>query len=159
MWDKLKQILLRLFRRKKLARNLSIKTSQALRQLNNQYVQQKRLWVYIILSSIGLVVSYILCSIFWSQLWEHKVIIPAAWTILAGIFIAIFQVRRCNDVIHILRQAYHVELQVEKAQAEKEALEAADMQKQTDATIQKPFMDPKPSSNGANRPPDSLDME
>jgi len=45
------------------------------------------------------------------------------WIILAGVSIAIYQVRRCNDVIQTLRQAYTVQFQIEKAEAQREAEE------------------------------------
>jgi len=100
---------------------ISQKTSQALRQLVRRYQRQKRLWIYIILSSVSLMVVYILFSLLWIELWQGGGVVPVAWIILAGVGIAIYQVRRCNDVIQTLREAYVVQAQIEKAEAEAQA--------------------------------------
>ena len=49
---------------------VSPKTSQALRQLIRSYQRQKRLWIYIILSSVSLMVLYTLLSLLWGELWQ-----------------------------------------------------------------------------------------
>lgn len=154
MWNFVKAFLLRL-RRGVVPEHFSDKPSQALRQLNSRYMRQKRLWVYIVLSSLGLVIVFVLFSIFWSDLWINAMVIPAAWIILAGIGIAVFQIRRCNDVIHTLRQTYVVQVQIEKAQAEKEA-EDAEAQKQAEVLPQiRKISESK--SNGSLRASDSRD--
>lgn len=143
----MKAFLLRLRRGVK-PEHFSDKPSQALRQLNSRYMRQKRLWVYIVMSSLGLVIMFVMFSILWSDLWISAMVVPAAWIILAGIGIAIFQIRRCNEVIHTLRQTYAVQVQIEKANAEKEA-EAVEAQKLADAQIKKR---PESKSNGSLRP-------
>ncbi|MFT5369228.1 MAG: undecaprenyl pyrophosphate phosphatase UppP [Candidatus Latescibacterota bacterium] len=99
------------------------KASQALRQLIRSYQRQKRLWIYIILSSISLMLLYTLFSLLWAEVLHGGGVVPVAWIILAGVSIAIYQVRRCNDVIQTLRQAYTVQFQIEKAEAQREAEE------------------------------------
>lgn len=127
------------------ALNISQKTSQALRQLMRGYQRQKRLWIYIILSSVSLMVLYILFSLLWIELWQGGGVVPVAWIILAGVGIAIYQVRRCNDVIETLRQAYIVQAQIEKAAAEKAEEEA---RKQNDPEKKSPISE-QLSTNGA----------
>lgn len=125
---------------------VSPKTSQALRQLIRSYQRQKRLWIYIILSSVSLMVLYTLFSLLWGELWQSGGVVPVAWIILAGVGIAIYQVRRCNDVIQTLRQAYTVQVQIEKAEEEK--AEEEENQKKEDV-LQKRSIPSRPSSNGS----------
>ncbi|MDA0709043.1 MAG: hypothetical protein O3B73_02390 [bacterium] len=83
----------------------SEKTSQALRQLIRRYNRQKRLWIYIILSSVCLVVMYVMFILLWEGLWSDGGVVPVTWIIFAGLGISIFQTRRCNQVIKVLREA------------------------------------------------------
>jgi hypothetical protein len=132
------------------ALQLSQKTSQALRQLVRRYQRQKRLWIYIILSSMCLMVLYIMFSLLWTELWQGGGIVPVAWIILAGVGIAIYQVRRCNDVIRTLKEAYVVQSQIEKADAEKAAEEAAEEEEQQRIqSPEAPSMGRRSSSNGS----------
>jgi type VI protein secretion system component VasK len=138
--------------------SLPTQTLLALRQLNQGYQRQKRLWVYIILSALTLMIVYVMFSIFWAGLRVHA--IPIAWIILAGIVIAVLQVRRCNDLIFSLRQAYQVQQQIEKAQAEREAQEKARQEEQETETPQSNKEKRPPiSSNGSQKPSDLPDMQ
>lgn len=125
---------------------ISQKTSHALRQLVRRYQRQKRLWIYIILSSVSLMVVYILFSLLWIELWQGGGIVPVAWIILAGVGIAIYQVRRCNDVIQTLREAYVVQVQIEKAEAEAEAEQEKEEKQQVKDRSR---LKEHPSRNGA----------
>lgn len=132
------------------ALQVSQKTSQALRQLIRRYQRQKRLWIYIIFSSVSLMVLYTLFSLLWVELWQGGGIVPVAWIILAGVGIAIYQVRRCNDVILTLRQAYTVQAQIEKAEEEREAEKSAD-ETPAQSSVPKSLspIDVRPTSNGS----------
>ena len=127
---------------------VSQKTSHALRQLIRRYQRQKRLWIYIIFSSVSLMVLYTLFSLLWVELWQGGGVVPVAWIILAGVGIATYQVRRCNDVILTLRQAYTVQAQIEKAAEEKEAEEDDN---ETESAVPKPLppIDVRPTRNGS----------
>jgi hypothetical protein len=127
---------------------VSQKTSQALRQLIRRYQRQKRLWIYIIISSVSLMVLYTLFSLLWVELWDGGGVVPVVWIILAGVGIAIYQVRRCNDVIQTLRQAYTVQVQIEKAEEEK--AEEEESQENQGEPKKRP-MPSRPSSNGSQR--------
>lgn len=129
------------------ALQVSQKTSQALRQLVRRYQRQKRLWIYIILSSVCLLVLYVLFSLLWIELWQGGGVVPVAWIILAGVSIAIYQVRRCNDVIRTLKEAYIVQAQIEKADAERAAAEEEEQgEKQSE---QAPSIETRTSNNGS----------
>lgn len=129
------------------ALQVSQKTSQALRQLVRRYQRQKRLWIYIILSSICLIVLYILFSLLWTELWQGGGIVPVTWIILAGVSIAIYQVRRCNDVIRTLKEAYIVQAQIEKADAERAAEE--EQEQGVQASEQEPSVGTHSDRNGS----------
>lgn len=129
------------------------KASQALRQLNRRYLRQKRLWVYSLLYSVALMATYCIFAIFLPGLWEFA--IPITWIVLAGIIISILQVRRCSDVIRILRQAHSVQYQIEKAEEEKAKKEAEEGH--SEAKNETPA-EPRPGSNGSQRPPDIREM-
>ncbi len=100
--------------RKKVEESLPKKTGQALRLLHTKYQKQKRMWVYIILSSLFLMAAFLLSSVF-LDISYWGLAIP-----VAGIAISVLQLYRCNDVMRMLRQAHNVQLQIEKAQAEAE---------------------------------------
>jgi len=145
-------------RRRKAPYQVSKQTLQALRQLNQRYQRQKRLWVYIILSAMALLVLYVMFSVFWAGLRAQA--IPIAWIILAGIFIASFQVRRCNELIATLRQAHQVQFQIEKAQADRAAKEKVQEAEQDQEKPQVDTEGHRPiSSNGSQRPSDLPDIQ
>jgi hypothetical protein len=135
---------------------VSHKTSQALRQLIRSYQRQKRLWIYIILSSVSLMVMYTLFGLLWVELWDGGGVVPVVWIILAGVGIAIYQVRRCNDVIQTLRQAYTVQIQIEKAEEEKAEEENAEEEKEQKKKdlLHKRTLPSRPLSNGSQISPD-----
>jgi len=130
---------------------VSQKTSVSLRQLIRRYQRQKRLWIHIILSSISLMVLYVVFFLLWVELSHGGGLLPAAWIILAGVTIAIYQVRRCNQVIRALRQAYVVQFQIEKAEIEREI---AEQNLEPTVTAEPPPREVRPSSNGSQAPHD-----
>ena len=77
-----------------------------------------------------------------------------AWIILTGVGIAIYQVRRCNDVTQTLRQAYMVQMQIEKAEEEKAEEEKAEGEgnKQKKDVSPKRSIPTRSSSNGSQIP-------
>ncbi|MCZ6634017.1 MAG: hypothetical protein O7G87_11480 [bacterium] len=114
LWDR------RPFKRDSVA--LSSQTSRALRQLHARFQRQKRGWIYVMLSSLTLGCVYGIFSVFVDSLWEG--VIPAICIVVTGIGIAMIEVRRCSDIIRMIRQAYNVQVQIDKANEEKEKEEA-----------------------------------
>ena len=114
LWDR------RPFKRTSTA--LSAQTFRALRQLHARFQRQKRGWIYVMLSSLTLGCVYGIFAVFLDSLWEG--VIPAICIVVTGISIAIMQVRRCSDIIRMIRQAYNVQVQVDKANEEREKEEA-----------------------------------
>lgn len=76
------------------------------------------MWLYAILSSGTLICIYGIFAVFLESLWE--ILIPVGCIVVAGVGISIIQVRRCNDVIRMIRQAYNVQIQIDKVYAEAE---------------------------------------
>lgn len=151
-----KSLLQRLPWRRSAPERFAPKTSQALRQLNRRYQRQKRLWVYSVLYSLGLMATYVIFAVFLPGLWEY--VIPIAWIVLAGVVISILQVRRCNDVIGTLRGAHTVQYQIEKAEAEKAIADQEEENTQeNEQTKEEAPADPAHSINGSQKPPESPD--
>ena len=156
-----KSLLQRLPWRRSAPERFAPKTSQALRQLNRRYQRQKRLWVYSVLYSLGLMATYVIFAVFLPGLWEY--VIPIAWIVLAGVVISILQVRRCNDVIGTLRGAHTVQYQIEKAEAEKAEAEPDEEnvldqdQAAAEEEEEEAPADSAPSINGSQKPPESPD--
>lgn len=152
-----KSLLKRLPWRRSLPEQFAQRTSQALRQLNRRYQGQKKLWVYSILYSLGLMATYVIFAVFLPGLWEY--VIPIAWIVLAGVVISILQVRRCNDVIRTLRGAHTIQYQIEKAADEKALSEESEAKdKKEDGGAGETPADSTSSSNGSQTPPDIPDI-
>ena len=123
--NKLRQFLKKLWDRRPFKQTsvaLSAQTSRALRQLNTRFQRQKRGWIYVMLTSLTLGCVYGIFAVFLDSLWEG--VIPAICIVVTGVSIAIIQVRRCSDIIRMIRQAYTVQVQIDKATEEKEKEEA-----------------------------------
>jgi len=91
----------------------------SLRQLYARYQRQKKMWVYVVLSSMILMLLFLALSLL-SMVNPWALMIP-----VLGIAFAIAQSRRCKDIIQTLRQALITQQQIEKAQAAAAAAAAA----------------------------------
>jgi|GEM_PF-1744840 uncharacterized membrane protein len=90
------------------------RTADALRRLYYNYQRQRRLWGYIVLSALMMSSLFIVFSLFTdTNLWVLT--IPA----MASIF-SVHQMRRCGELVNVLRQALTVQIQIDKKLAEAE---------------------------------------
>ena len=142
----LKRLRERLARKKQAPKPVPARASQALRQLNSGYYRQKRLWLYIILSSMALLCLFLVIWLFLEDITFWGVLIP-----LSGILISVFQLYRCNELIRTIRQAQIIQLRIEKAQEEAE-------QKQQGSDAAQGNGKKGGDANGSHRatPPDSV---
>ena len=127
---------------------LSIHTAMALRQLNSRYLRQRRMWIYVILSSTSLICAYVIFAVFLPTLWEG--VIPVVCIVVAGTGISVVQVRRCKVVIRMIRQAYAVQVQIDQAAAAAEEKEGREAEASTDAESTPPKSTESPENTGSN---------
>lgn len=91
----------------------------SLRHLYGRYQRQQKMWVYVVLSSMILMILFLALSLL-SMVNPWALLIP-----VLGIAFAISQSRRCRDIIQTVRQALITQQQIAKAQAEAAAAAAA----------------------------------
>ena len=86
-----------------------------IRQLYSHYQKQSNLWGYTLLSSMALILFWVLFSVLQGVDWTY-LSLP-----ILGIGISIFQMRRIKSISAILRSAHEVQQQIKKLEAEKKA--------------------------------------
>ena len=108
------------------------RTADALRRLYYNYQRQRRLWGYIVLSALMMSSLFIVFSLFTeTNLWVLTL------PFLASIF-SVHQMRRCGELVNVLRQALTVQIQIDKklAEAEQKAALEAEAEEELQAEAQ-----------------------
>ena len=88
-----------------------------IRQLYSHYQKQSNMWGYTLLSSMVLILFWVLFSAMRFVDWTY-LSLP-----LMGILFSLWQMKRIKSISSILRNAHEVQQQIEKAEAEKKVRE------------------------------------
>ena len=108
------------------------RTADALRRLYYNYQRQRRLWGYIVISALMMSSLFIVFSLFTdTNLWVLTI------PFLTSVF-SVYQMRRCSELVSVLRQALTVQIQIDKklAEAERKAQEEAEAEAAQQAEAQ-----------------------